>query len=130
MPMGKETVFATMGSGQGFGELSFFERGPRPASAYAREPKHLPADTLCAALAGARRATRTCSLVYRNACMFCETHTQDGTRPEPPVPLGGCPKKPQLSSRSWLLLKRKAIITPPVITPFVQLTDGDARITL
>jgi hypothetical protein len=40
-PMGKETVFVTMGSGQGFGELSFFERGPRPASAYAREPTHL-----------------------------------------------------------------------------------------
>ena len=31
MPMGKETVFVTMGSGQGFGELAFFERGPRPA---------------------------------------------------------------------------------------------------
>ena len=25
MPMGKETVFATMGSGQGFGELAFFD---------------------------------------------------------------------------------------------------------
>ena len=33
----KDMVFATIGSGQGFGELAFFERGTRPASASARE---------------------------------------------------------------------------------------------
>ena len=27
VPRGKEMVFATIGSGQGFGELAFFERG-------------------------------------------------------------------------------------------------------
>jgi hypothetical protein len=35
MPMGKERVFVTMGSGQGFGELAFFEHGrrrPMPAN--------------------------------------------------------------------------------------------------
>jgi CRP-like cAMP-binding protein len=41
VPKGKEIVFATIGSGQGFGEFPFFERGTRSASASAREPTHL-----------------------------------------------------------------------------------------
>ena len=74
MPMGKETVFATMGSGQGFGELSFFERGPRPAAAYVREPSHLvriPFARLSQVLA---ERPELALLVYRNACMFFAKH--------------------------------------------------------
>jgi CRP-like cAMP-binding protein len=74
MPMGKETVFATMGSGQGFGELSFFERGPRPAAAYAREPAHLlriPYERLSQVLA---ERPALAILVYRNACTFFAKH--------------------------------------------------------
>jgi CRP/FNR family transcriptional regulator, cyclic AMP receptor protein len=74
MPMGKETVFATMGSGQGFGELSFFERGPRPASACAREPTHLlriPFARLSQVLA---ERPELALLVYRNACIFFVKH--------------------------------------------------------
>ena len=36
VPRGKEMVFATIGSGQGFGELAFFERGTEQASASAQ----------------------------------------------------------------------------------------------
>jgi CRP/FNR family transcriptional regulator len=74
MPMGKETVFTTMGSGQGFGELSFFERGPRPAAAYAREPTHLlriPFARLSQVLA---ERPELALLVYRNACAFFAKH--------------------------------------------------------
>jgi CRP/FNR family cyclic AMP-dependent transcriptional regulator len=74
MPMGKETVFATMGSGQGFGELAFFERGPRPAAAYAHEPTHLlriPFARLSQVLA---ERPALSLLVYRNACTFFAKH--------------------------------------------------------
>jgi CRP/FNR family transcriptional regulator, cyclic AMP receptor protein len=74
MPMGKETVFTTMGSGQGFGELSFFEPGPRPASAYAHEPSRLlriPFARLSQVLA---ERPELALLVYRNACMFFAKH--------------------------------------------------------
>ena len=74
MPMGKETVFATMGSGQGFGELAFFERGPRPAVAYAREPTHLlriPFARFSEVLA---ERPELALLVYRNACAFFAKH--------------------------------------------------------
>jgi CRP-like cAMP-binding protein len=74
MPMGKETVFVTMGSGQGFGELSFFEHGTRPAAAYAREPTHLlriPFARLSQVLA---ERPELALLVYRNACAFLAKH--------------------------------------------------------
>jgi CRP-like cAMP-binding protein len=74
MPTGKETVFATMGSGQGFGELSFFERGPRPASAYAHEPTRLlriPFERLSQVFA---ERPELALLVYRNACSFFAKH--------------------------------------------------------
>jgi CRP-like cAMP-binding protein len=74
MPRGKETVFVTMGSGQGFGELSFFERGPRPAAAYTREPTHLlriPYERLSQVLA---ERPALALLVYRNACTFFAKH--------------------------------------------------------
>ena len=74
MPLGKERVFAEMGSGQGFGELAFFERGPRPAAAYAREAAHLlriPYAKLSQVLA---ERPELALLVYRNACAFFAKH--------------------------------------------------------
>ena len=74
MPMGKETVFVSMGSGQGFGELAFFERGPRPAAAYAREPTRLlqiPFVRLAQVLA---ERPELALLVHRNACIFFAKH--------------------------------------------------------
>src|SRR5262249_24456171 len=74
MPRGKETVFITMGSGQGFGELAFFEQGPRPAAAYSREPTHLlriPFARLVQVLA---ERPELALLVYRNACSFFAKH--------------------------------------------------------
>jgi CRP/FNR family transcriptional regulator, cyclic AMP receptor protein len=73
-PRGKETVFVTMGSGQGFGELAFFEHGPRPAAAYAREPTHLlriPFARFSQVLA---ERPELALLVYRNACAFFAKH--------------------------------------------------------
>ena len=74
VPKGKETVFGTIGGGQGFGEVSFFEPGPRPASASTRERTYLlriPYDRLAKVLA-ARPALAL--LVYRNACTFFAKH--------------------------------------------------------
>jgi CRP-like cAMP-binding protein len=74
MPMGGEQVFATMGSGQGFGELSFFEPVPRPAAAYVREPTHLvriPYARLSQVLA---ERPELALLVHRNACIFFAKH--------------------------------------------------------
>ena len=74
VPKGKEVVFATMGSGQGFGELAFFERGTRPASASARERTYLvriPYERLAKVLA---ERPGLALLVYRNACAFFAKH--------------------------------------------------------
>ena len=74
VPKGKETVFATIGSGHGFGELAFFERGTRPASASARERTHLlriPYERLSKALS---ERPGLALVVYRNACGFFARH--------------------------------------------------------
>jgi len=74
VPRGKEMVFATIGSGQGFGELAFFERGTRPASATARERTYLvriPYERLSKLLA---ERSELALLVYRNACAFFAKH--------------------------------------------------------
>jgi CRP-like cAMP-binding protein len=74
VPRGKEIVFATIGSGQGFGELAFFERGTRPASAFARERTYLvriPYERLSKVLA---ERSELALLVYRNACAFFAKH--------------------------------------------------------
>jgi len=71
---GKEMVFATIASGQGFGELAFFERGKRPASATARERTYLvriPYEQLSKLLA---ERSELALLVYRNACAFFAKH--------------------------------------------------------
>ncbi len=70
----KERVFLRMGSGQGFGELAFFERGTRPASATAHERTHLvriPYERLSKVLA---ERPELALLVYRNACAFFAKH--------------------------------------------------------
>jgi len=74
VPRGKEVVFATMGSGQVFGELAFFERGTRPASASARERTYLlriPFQRFSEVLA---KRPELALLVYRNACAFFAKH--------------------------------------------------------
>ncbi len=74
VPRGKEIVFATIGSGQGFGELAFFERGTRPASASARERTYflkLSYERLSKVLA---ERPELALLVHRNACAFFAKH--------------------------------------------------------
>jgi len=74
LPRGKEMVFATIGSGQGFGELAFFERGNRPASASTRERTYLlriPFERFSKLLA---ERPELALLVYRNACAFFAKH--------------------------------------------------------
>jgi CRP-like cAMP-binding protein len=74
MPRGKETVFATMGSGQGFGELAFFESGTRPATAYAHEPTHLLRISFARFSQVLAERPALALLVYRNACAFFAKH--------------------------------------------------------
>ncbi len=74
VPKGKEMVFATIGSGQGFGELAFFEPGKRPASACTRERTYLvriPYERFSKLLA---ERPELALLVYRNACRFFAKH--------------------------------------------------------
>ncbi len=74
LPKGKEIVFMTIGSGQSFGELAFFERGTRQASASAREPTHLlriSFERFSKVLAERPGLTL---IVYRNACAFFAKH--------------------------------------------------------
>ena len=74
VPKGKEIVFATIASGQGFGELAFFEPGSRPASAFAHERTYLvriPYEGLSKVLA---ERSELALLVYRNACAFFAKH--------------------------------------------------------
>jgi CRP-like cAMP-binding protein len=74
VPRGKEMVFTTIGSGQGFGELAFFERGKRPASASARERTYLlriPFERFSKVLAD---RPELALVIYRNACAFFAKH--------------------------------------------------------
>ena len=74
MTRGKEVVFTTIGSEQGFGELAFFERGKRPASASARERTYLlriPYERFSKVLS---ERPELALLVYRNACAFFAKH--------------------------------------------------------
>jgi CRP-like cAMP-binding protein len=71
---GKDTSLITVASGQGFGELSFFEHGTRPASAFVRERTDLlriPYERLSKVLA---ERPELALLVYRNACAFFAKH--------------------------------------------------------
>jgi len=74
VPRDEKSVFATIGNGQGFGELAFFERGTRPAFAFARERTHLlkiPFERLSQVLA---ERPELALLVYRNGCTFFAKH--------------------------------------------------------
>jgi CRP-like cAMP-binding protein len=74
VPAGKELAVATIGSGQTFGEMAFFSRGRRPASARARETSsvlRLPFDSLERLIAERPALAIT---FYRNACGFLAKH--------------------------------------------------------
>ena len=77
IPQGKQTPFATMGSGQSFGELAFFHPDKRVASATARERTQLvriPFDKLAQLVA----ERPTFGLIfYRNASMFLAKHVRE-----------------------------------------------------
>jgi CRP-like cAMP-binding protein len=74
VPKGKEMVFATIGSGQGFGELAFFEHGIRPASASARERTYLVRIAYERLSKVLTERPELALLVYRNACAFFAKH--------------------------------------------------------
>jgi CRP-like cAMP-binding protein len=70
LPRGKEKAFATIGSGQAFGELAFFDLDKRPASVSAHERtdiQRIPYEKFSQVLAARPELTL---LVYRNACKF------------------------------------------------------------
>lgn len=70
VPAGKELAVATIGANQAFGELAFFSRGKRPASARAREKSsvsRIPFDRLEQLLA--ERPSLALGF-HRNACAF------------------------------------------------------------
>ena len=71
---GKEVAFATIGSGQGFGELAFFERGERPASACTRERTYLLRISFERFSKLLAERPELALLVYRNACRFFAKH--------------------------------------------------------
>jgi CRP/FNR family transcriptional regulator, cyclic AMP receptor protein len=76
VPKGKELAIVTIGSGQSFGEMAFFSRGKRPASARARERSRLsrlPFDRLETLLADRPALAIT---FYRNACAFLAKHVR------------------------------------------------------
>jgi CRP-like cAMP-binding protein len=76
VPTGKELAVVTIGSGQAFGEMAFFTRGERPASARAREMT----DALRIPFAALERllAERPALAIvfYRNACGFLAKHVR------------------------------------------------------
>ena len=77
IPRGKQTPFATMGSGQSLGELAFFYPDKRVASATARERTQLvriPFDKLAQLVA--ERPTFGV-IFYRNASMFLAKHVRE-----------------------------------------------------
>jgi CRP/FNR family transcriptional regulator len=76
VPAGKELAVVTIGSGQTFGEMAFFSRGQRPASARARETSsvlRIPFDRL-ERLLGERPVLAM--TFYRNACGFLAKHVR------------------------------------------------------
>jgi CRP/FNR family cyclic AMP-dependent transcriptional regulator len=73
---GKELPIVTIGSGQSFGEMAFFSRGKRPASARAREKSsilRLPFDRLEPLLVSRPDLAIT---FYRNGCAFLAKHVR------------------------------------------------------
>ena len=77
IPQGKQTPFATMGSGQSLGELAFFYPDKRVASATVRERTQLvriPFDKLAQLIA---ERPSFGLIFYRNASMFLAKHVRE-----------------------------------------------------
>jgi len=64
------TVLITVGSGGGFGEVAFFDRDPRPASARAREASHLIKIPFTALTQTLEQRPSLARVFYPNACVF------------------------------------------------------------
>ena len=74
---GKEKAFATIGSGQSFGELAFFDLDKRPASVSAHERSdilRISYEKFSQVLAA---RPELALLVYRNACKFFAKRFRD-----------------------------------------------------
>ena len=74
MLKGKDVVLATIGSGQGFGDVAFFDRGTQPVSASARERGYvlrIPFEQFTKVLA---ERPDLALLVYSNACRSFAKH--------------------------------------------------------
>ena len=74
LPKGKAAPFGTVASGQGFGELSFFDKSTRPAGASSREQTHLlriPYEKLSKLL---DERPGFALVVYRSASAFFAKH--------------------------------------------------------
>ena len=74
MPRGKELAVITVGTGQAFGEVAFFDRGKRVGSARTREVSRIlriPFNRLERLLAGRPDFAMG---FYRNACGFLAKH--------------------------------------------------------
>ncbi len=74
VPRGKELAVITVGTGQAFGEVAFFNRGQRPGSARTREVSRIlriPFDRLEPLLAGKPAFALS---FHRNACGFLAKH--------------------------------------------------------
>jgi CRP-like cAMP-binding protein len=67
------TVLITVGSGGSFGELSFFDRGARPAAARAREASHLIKIPFTALAQTLEQRPRLAQVFYPNASAFLAT---------------------------------------------------------
>jgi CRP/FNR family cyclic AMP-dependent transcriptional regulator len=67
------TVLVSVGSGGGFGEIGFFDHGPRPASARAREASHLVKIPFSALARTLEQRPTLGRVFYPNACAFLAT---------------------------------------------------------
>jgi glutaminase len=64
------TALITVGSGGSFGEVGFFDHGPRPASARAREASHLIRVPFRALAVTLEQRPALARVFYPNACAF------------------------------------------------------------
>ena len=74
VPQDNESAFATIGAGQSFGELSFFEDSVRPASARVREQSHIVKISFERFSGLLTERPEFALVVYRNACAFLAKH--------------------------------------------------------
>ena len=67
---GPMTALVTIGSGGGFGEIAFFDRGKRPASARASEASHLIRIPFAALTRVLEQRPSLAAVFCHNACSF------------------------------------------------------------